>query len=72
MMEIKSRWAGILVVVAQPAEEDILGAEAMVNDGLYTRLVYLNSTTILHAYRTCTPRNTGDSKRGCTWQEPTK
>lgn len=37
MVAMKSKWAGTLVLVAQPAEEPILGAEAMVNDGLYTK-----------------------------------
>ncbi|KEI70976.1 amidohydrolase [Endozoicomonas elysicola] len=31
----KSEWSGTAVLVAQPAEEPILGATAMVNDGLY-------------------------------------
>lgn len=30
-------WKGTLVMVGQPAEEPIMGAEAMVNDGMYTR-----------------------------------
>jgi hippurate hydrolase len=33
----RSAWQGTLVMVGQPAEEPILGAEAMVKDGLYTR-----------------------------------
>lgn len=37
MVEMKTQWKGTLVLVAQPAEEPILGAEAMVNDGLYTK-----------------------------------
>jgi hippurate hydrolase len=37
MVQLKSKWQGTLVLVAQPAEEAILGAEAMVNDGLYTK-----------------------------------
>ncbi len=37
MVQMKSRWSGTLVLIAQPAEEAILGAEAMVNDGLYTK-----------------------------------
>jgi amidohydrolase len=35
MKELKSEWSGTLVLVAQPAEELILGATAMVKDGLY-------------------------------------
>lgn len=36
MAENKNLWKGTLVLVGQPAEEPILGAEAMVNDGMYT------------------------------------
>jgi len=36
MVEMKSDWNGTLIVVAQPAEEGIAGARAMVADGLYT------------------------------------
>ena len=35
MKELKGEWSGTLVLVAQPAEEMILGAKAMVQDGLY-------------------------------------
>lgn len=37
MMARRDRWSGTLVLIAQPAEERIFGARAMVNDGLYTR-----------------------------------
>lgn len=33
----RSRWQGTLVLIAQPAEETISGARAMLEDGLYTR-----------------------------------
>ncbi|MGB4770768.1 MAG: amidohydrolase [Chitinophagaceae bacterium] len=36
MSQLKNKWSGTLIMVAQPAEEPILGAEAMVNDGMYT------------------------------------
>jgi hippurate hydrolase len=36
MVQMKDKWKGTLVFVAQPAEEAILGAEAMVNDGMYS------------------------------------
>ncbi|MFC0283419.1 amidohydrolase [Camelimonas abortus] len=35
MAELKAEWSGTLVLVAQPAEETIAGAKAMVADGLY-------------------------------------
>lgn len=37
MAENKNLWKGTLVMVAQPAEELIEGAEAMVKDGMYTK-----------------------------------
>ena len=37
MIARKSDWSGTLVLVAQPAEERIFGARAMVRDGLYSR-----------------------------------
>ncbi|EJE4168355.1 amidohydrolase [Vibrio parahaemolyticus] len=36
MAEMKSEWQGTLVLVAQPAEEPIEGAQSMVQDGMYT------------------------------------
>jgi len=37
MMTLKSEWKGTLVFIAQPAEELMVGAEAMVKDKLYER-----------------------------------
>ncbi len=34
---LRDRWAGTLILIAQPAEEIGAGALAMLNDGLYTR-----------------------------------
>ena len=34
---LKDRWAGTVVFIAQPAEERVGGARAMIADGLYTR-----------------------------------
>ncbi|MDF2155798.1 M20/M25/M40 family metallo-hydrolase [Vibrio sp. CAU 1672] len=36
MTELKDHWNGTLVLVAQPAEEPIEGANKMIEDGLYT------------------------------------
>lgn len=36
MAELKDTWSGTLVLIAQPSEETIEGAVAMVNDGLYS------------------------------------
>ena len=38
MKELQPQWSGTLVLVAQPAEELILGARAMVDDGLYDKV----------------------------------
>lgn len=38
MKELKGEWSGTLVLIAQPAEEIILGARAMVKDGLYDKV----------------------------------
>jgi hippurate hydrolase len=37
LMQLKDQWRGTLVLVAQPAEETVDGARAMVNDELYSR-----------------------------------
>jgi len=37
MMARRGDWSGTLVLIAQPAEERIFGARAMVQDGLYSR-----------------------------------
>ena len=37
MQELKGEWSGTLVLVAQPAEELVEGARAMVKDGLYDK-----------------------------------
>lgn len=37
MMARRADWSGTLILIAQPAEERIFGARAMVQDGLYSR-----------------------------------
>lgn len=37
MAEMKDAWRGTLIFVGQPAEEPITGAQAMVDDGLYSK-----------------------------------
>jgi amidohydrolase len=34
---LQSRWSGTAVLIAQPAEERVLGAQAMIKDGLFSR-----------------------------------
>ena len=47
---LKDRWAGTLVLVAQPAEEIVAGARAMLADGLYTRFPKPDLAIALHTY----------------------
>ncbi len=37
MVARRANWSGTLILIAQPAEETISGARAMIEDGLYTR-----------------------------------
>jgi len=37
LVAMRDRWSGTLVFIAQPAEEIVAGAKAMLDDGLYTR-----------------------------------
>jgi hippurate hydrolase len=37
LLALKDRWHGTLVFIAQPAEEEVSGAKAMLADGLFTR-----------------------------------
>ncbi|HSP14688.1 MAG TPA: amidohydrolase [Thermoanaerobaculia bacterium] len=37
LADLKSRWHGTVVLIGQPAEEVVKGAEAMLRDGLYER-----------------------------------
>ena len=37
LVGLKDRWHGTLMFIAQPAEEIVSGAKAMIADGLFTR-----------------------------------
>jgi hippurate hydrolase len=37
LVGLKSSWKGTVILIGQPAEEPIMGAKAMVDDGLWTR-----------------------------------
>jgi len=45
---LKDRWHGTLVLVAQPAEETVGGARAMIADGLFTRFPKPDFAPALH------------------------
>lgn len=48
MARSKSTWHGTLMLVGQPAEETISGAEAMLRDGLFTRFLKPDVAVALH------------------------
>lgn len=48
LVELRDQWRGTLVMLAQPAEEAIDGAKAMVDDGLYTRFPRPDYVLALH------------------------
>ena len=45
----KTRWQGTLLFIAQPAEEVVAGARAMLDDGLYTKFGKPDFALALHA-----------------------
>jgi len=50
LVALKAQWAGTLVLVAQPAEEIVAGARAMLADGLYTRFPKPDFAIALHTH----------------------
>jgi len=48
LMELKDQWSGTLLMVAQPSEENGLGAYAMMQDGLYSRFPHPDYAISLH------------------------
>ncbi len=44
----RARWSGTLVMIGQPAEETVAGADAMIADGLYTRFPRPTHTIAFH------------------------
>jgi len=50
LVSMKDQWAGTVVFVAQPAEEIVAGARAMLADGLYTRFPKPDLAIALHTY----------------------
>lgn len=49
LAQLKDQWKGTLMLVAQPAEETVMGAKAMVKDALYTRFPQPDYLLALHA-----------------------
>jgi hippurate hydrolase len=48
MVQSKNAWHGTLILIGQPAEETISGAEIMVRDGLFTRFPKPDVVVALH------------------------
>lgn len=48
LVELKDKWAGTAVLIGQPAEETITGAQAMIDDGLYDKMPKPEAIVILH------------------------
>ena len=48
LVAVRDRWSGTIVFVAQPAEEIVAGARAMLADGLYTRFPKPDFALTLH------------------------
>src|SRR5579864_6428520 len=48
MATSKNTWHGTLMLIGQPAEETISGAEAMIRDGLFTRFPKPDAAVALH------------------------
>jgi len=48
IVALKDQWSGTLVLVAQPAEEIVAGARAMLKEGLYTRFPRPDLAIALH------------------------
>ena len=50
LTELKAQWHGTLVFIAQPAEEVVGGAKAMLQDGLFTRFPKPDYAFALHSW----------------------
>jgi hippurate hydrolase len=48
LVELRDQWRGTLLMVGQPAEEAVSGAQAMLDDGLYTRFPRPDYALALH------------------------
>ena len=48
LMQLRDRWSGTLMMVAQPAEEKGAGAKALLDDGLFTRFPVPDYCLALH------------------------
>jgi hippurate hydrolase len=52
LADLKSQWRGTVMLIGQPAEEIVRGAEGMLADGLYTRFARPDFAIALHDWAT--------------------
>jgi len=45
---LQARWSGTAILIGQPAEEKVMGAQAMIKDGLFTRFPRPDAILALH------------------------
>ncbi len=64
LLALKDQWKGTLMFVAQPAEETVSGAKAMINDGLFKRFPKPDFAYALHS--SATPYGTIGYRAGPT------
>ena len=64
LLAMKEQWKGTLMFVAQPAEETVSGAKAMINDGLFKRFPKPDFAYALHT--SATPYGTIGYRAGPT------
>ena len=50
MAHSRDSWSGTLILIGQPAEETISGADAMIRDGLFTRFPRPDEVLALHVF----------------------
>jgi len=48
LVELKDQWHGTLILIGQPAEEAVSGAQSMIADGMYTRFPKPDYCVALH------------------------
>ena len=59
LADLKNSWSGTLVFIGQPAEERVLGAEAMLKDGLFERFPRPDYNIALHVSPTLAAGDVG-------------
>jgi amidohydrolase len=66
LVALKSQWKGTLVLIGQPAEEPVSGAQSMINDGLFDKFPKPDYVLALHT-NSLTPAGEINYKAGRVW-----